>query len=227
MYIFAIILLVIVNICTIAFLSKYIFSDLKRQSRDFGEKAAELLKMYEGVEDFMETFYTESGALKSELEALTAEVEAMKAGAPAKSARAVSAPAAEREETETMPVPETTPVPVQEEAAAKRPRPSEPRKWDLFEAISREASAGLETATAADSDSAADPAPGENAAGEVQDDAGAPMRESKLEGVIRLYREGKTHSQIAKKLGVTKNEVDLIIKMHEDVLTPQKTQKDE
>jgi hypothetical protein len=221
MYIFAIILLVIVNICTIAFLSKYIFSDLKRQSRDFGERAAELLKMYEGVEDFMETFYTESGSLKSELEALTAEVAEMKAGAPAKAARVVSAPAA-TEQTALEPEPE----PIQEEIPAKRRRPSEPRKWDLFEAISREASSGIDTASATDSDSAADPAPGESVAGEVLDDAGAPVRESKLEGVIRLYREGKTHSQIAKKLSVTKNEVDLIIKMHEDVPAPQKTQKD-
>jgi hypothetical protein len=187
MYVFAIILLVILNICTIAFLSKYIFSDLKRRSADFEEKTGELFKMYEDVEGYMETFYTESDALKTKLEALAADVAELKTAI-----REVSTDRSEYAKKGRR-------------ASAAKPKPSAPSSWDLF-GTGEQDNAGEIAAVSGES--------GGDAAEIVPDAAADIPRETRLEGVLKLHREGKTHSQIAKELGVTKNEVDLIIKMY-------------
>jgi hypothetical protein len=70
--------LIFVLACVIAYLCKYIFSDLHRQNRDLREKEGKLLEMYESVEDFMEAFQTDTKASKAEMRALRGEMEALK-----------------------------------------------------------------------------------------------------------------------------------------------------
>ncbi|MDR1298923.1 MAG: helix-turn-helix domain-containing protein [Oscillospiraceae bacterium] len=70
--------LIFVMACVIAYLCKYIFSDLHRQNRDLQEKEGKLLEMYENVEDFMEDFQTDTKASKAEMRALRGEIEALK-----------------------------------------------------------------------------------------------------------------------------------------------------
>jgi hypothetical protein len=73
-----IIILAIIDVCTAGFavlLCRYIYSDLKRQSKAIEDKNAEMLRMYESIEGFMDTFYTESNALKAEVAEAKANVD--------------------------------------------------------------------------------------------------------------------------------------------------------
>jgi hypothetical protein len=73
-----IIVLAIIDVCTAGFavlLCRYIYSDLKRQSKAIEDKNAEMLRMYESIEGFMDTFYTESNALKAEVAEVKANVD--------------------------------------------------------------------------------------------------------------------------------------------------------
>ncbi|MDR1588982.1 MAG: hypothetical protein LBS51_02190 [Oscillospiraceae bacterium] len=268
-----IIVLLIVNICTVAFLSRYMYRDLRRRSKAVEEKNSELLKMYESIEGFMNTFYTETNALKaevaevraniddvrlrtasqvkdvfytetnalkaeltllknnaeevrprtisqvkdmlySETDALRAELAEVRAGADAACERVAaqlrdalyagidalrSEVALLREDAEEL---RTRTVPQDKKERAKRGRPRAVREENEPQPGARDAG---ETGEGG---------PGtEEAAGAVS--AGAPGGETRIDGVMRMHREGKSRQDIAKEMNMTKNEVDLIINLRE------------
>ncbi|MDR2356600.1 MAG: hypothetical protein LBD92_00735 [Oscillospiraceae bacterium] len=78
--------LVIANICAVIFaalLCRYIYADLRRQSKESREKNSEMLKMYENIEGFMDTFYSETNALKAEVAEVRANVDDVRVRAAA------------------------------------------------------------------------------------------------------------------------------------------------
>ncbi|MDR2665234.1 MAG: hypothetical protein LBC21_03010 [Oscillospiraceae bacterium] len=70
--------LIFVLACVIAYLCKYIFSDLHRQNRDLQDREGKLLEMYESVEGFMEDFHRDTNASKAEMRALRGEIESLR-----------------------------------------------------------------------------------------------------------------------------------------------------
>jgi hypothetical protein len=165
--------------CVIAFLCKYIFSELHRRNRDIQEKEGKLLEMYENVEDFMEVFQTGTRDSKDEMRSLREEIELLK------TIQSLV------EEAQPEEAPEPAKPPAQNADDTQR---------DVPEIVDAPAQPSVDEA-----DEAEDAEP-ENvlsgARGELRDD------------VMRLYGAGRSKCQIARELGVTQSEVELIIVMH-------------
>jgi len=186
-------------ICLIAILCKVLFSNVKQQHKLLDEKESKLLQLYQTVESIMDEFNDQVKAMTEELNEYELRL--------AKRAAAVCMPKpqepAKAETTERLPRAErvdSSRIRAAGEMLARAERiikndtpkpPVTPAKSDkgavsqrLFE------------------ETAAEPA---GAAAETQ------PQQTRNEAILALSAEGKTDAQIASELGITQNEVKLVI----------------
>ena len=184
-------------LCLIAILCKVLFSNVKRQYKLLDEKESKLLQLYRSVEGVMEEFGDQVKATTDELKDYEARI----------SARA---------------------------AAFIMPKPAEAAKVEQFEKLPRAERIDTGRIRAANEmlaraerivksnalKSPAPPAKNENGTvfqrlfdEQVSEPAAAEttVQHVKNEAILKLSEEGKTDVQIASELGITRNEVQLVI----------------
>lgn len=185
---------VFVLLCLLVLLCNYLFADLKRQKKLLDEKESKLLKLYSGLESTMDEFSDTVTAARTEwdqrhaqLQALAREVTGAAANArqapPARAAAPAPEPAPRKRTPKPAPSPEEPLIPAEEEAG--------------FQLLFEQASAVEEQPAAAPAES--------------QPEARRQRGPTRHDNILSLYEEGKTRTQIAQELGITQNEVDLVI----------------
>ena len=184
-------------ICLIAILCRVLFADLKRQHKLLDEKETKLLQLYRTVENIMEEFSDQVKATTDELK----EHENRMA----------------RRDLSVIPPPEA----VKKEPAAEKPA----RSVTVDSSRIRAASEVLESAERIiKGDTLKPPASsGSGARGAVfqkffdesvseqPDPPEESYKKSRKEAILALAAEGETDAQIASELGITRNEVKLVI----------------
>ena len=196
-------------ICLIAVLCKILFSDLKRQKKLLDEKETKLLQLYNTVESIMEEFADQVKATKDEL----SEYENRPAKRSAAAAAVAAAAAAASPETAQ------TPAPAKKEKPADKPS----RSTTVDATRIKAASDVLERAERINKIEMPKPASGtsngtvfqkffDDTEAEVSaEEAEEQNKKTRNEQILALAAEGKTDAQIASELGITRNEVKLVI----------------
>jgi len=182
-------------ICLIAILCKVLFADLRRQHKMLDEKETKLLQLYRTVENIMEEFNDQVRATTEELKDFETR--------SAKRALSVAQP----------------PEQVKKEKQIEKPS----RSVTVDSSRIRAASEVLERAERIiKSDKLKPPINSNNGAvfqmffDETEAEISANETEAKdkktrNEAILSLAAEGKTDAQIASELGITRNEVKLVI----------------
>jgi len=188
-------------VCLVAILCKVLFSNVKRQQKMLDEKETKLLQLYQTVESIMDEFNDQAKATTEELK----EYE-----------RRVAAHAASF----------ILPQPEQPEPPAPEPLEKLPRAERVAPSRIRAANEALVRAERMVRTDAAKPppAPVKNTSGAVfqrlfdetsadkpTSTAEAMSKPARNEAILALASEGKTEAQIASELGITQNEVSLVI----------------
>jgi len=188
-------------VCLIAVLFRVLFADVKRQHKLLDEKETKLLQLYRTVENIMEEFADQVKATTDELKEHESRL-------------------AKRDLSAAPP-----PEPAKKEPAAEKL----PRSVTVDSSRIRAASEVLERAERIiKSDTLKPPASygkgNGNANGgvvfqrffdesvsELPEPPAAAEKKTRKESILELAAEGKTDAQIASELGITRNEVKLVI----------------
>ena len=227
---------VFILVCLLMILYNYLFSDMKRQKKLLDEKENKLLRLYQSVEEALDDFHDsvegshgEITQQLRELGELHAEVERGLSGAAAHAPSRI----------ERVDAPRSHPA----APVAARPAPVQPTAEPPAQAIHQEPVASLADSIGQAANiralapppvapsAAAAPAPATPVASadsqmapppvfrqvmeavmEVEPPA-VPAAPARNEQILRLTREGRSSSQIAKELGITLSEVELVIGM--------------
>jgi hypothetical protein len=196
MYVFAIIALSVINII----LGKLAFSDIKRRGRSVGEQLAEAMRIYEHAAGFSEELRAYSRAAEDEISSLRAQAAALNERVESLERRG----RALREQPPPVAVADDVGGGAEErqELPIKKSRAKKERDAGAVKSAKQAPAApeAFQTAARDGARSAADP---------------SETRESNLDEVLRLHREGVPRGQIARQLEVTTTEVDLIISIYE------------
>jgi len=184
-------------ICLIAILCKVLFADLKRQHKLLDEKETKLLQLYRTVENIMEEFSDQARTTTEEIKEHESRL--------AQRAASIALPP---------------------EPAKKEPIEKLPRSVTVDSTRIRAASEVLERAERIIKSDALKPhsAAGNGNSGAVFqrffDETAAETPEpepekngtqSRREAILALAAEGKAEAQIASELGITRNEVRLVV----------------
>jgi len=191
-------------ICLIAILCKVLFSNVKQNHKLLDEKETKLLQLYQTVESIMDDFGDQAGAAIDEMKEYERRAAAMNA------ATALLMPEHfKREEPEKLPRAEKIDPNrmraasemlakaewiVRNDALKSHTAPPKSDNGDMFRRLFDEA-AGETPEYAAEY--AEEP----------------PVKPTRSEMILSLAEEGKTEAQIAKELGITQNEVKLVIEL--------------
>jgi len=194
-------------VCLVAVLCKVLFADLKRQHKLLDEKETKLLQLYRTVEGIMEEFADQAKATSEEIKEYESRV-AMRAASV------------------TLPPDKVNSEPLMEKLppAEKLPRSS----VTVDSSRIRAASEVLERAERIiKSETLKAPAkPGQGGGTVFQsffdETVGDPPATQRItnnkqhrnEKILALAAEGKTDAQIASELGITRNEVNLVIELN-------------
>ena len=216
-------------ICLIAILCRVLFADLRRQHKLLDEKESKLLELYRTVESVIEDFEDQSKAAMDEIREYESRA-AKRAATAAAAAAAVITPELPKPQTKApefkppvMDVVESNRMRVASEVLARAERmiknssvvqsavsanktPAQAKKEDsgVFQRLFDDASADTQQGYARG-----------NASGSAQTQA--PSRESLSEKssrndlILELAANGNSAPQIARELGITQNEVNLVI----------------
>ena len=209
---YAFALFVAALISLVALIFKLLFANVRRQHKDMKEKEEKLLQLYRSVENIMEEF---NDQVKTAMEDIK---ECEERAAAHINHMANTAHTAKKQET-----------PQRKEETEHQQKPErQGRSMTVDSSIIRAASEVLERAERMVKNGAekstAPPAGKASVNGEViqrlfddtigeQQIAGpeAQAMRKKRESILALAQEGKTHAQIAQELGITQNEVKLVI----------------
>jgi len=185
-------------ICLIAILCKVLFTDLKRQQKLLDEKESKILQLYNTVETIMEEF-------TDQVKATTEELKEYESRAITRMASITLPPEAVRKEQVLDKLPRTLPfnanrIRVAGEVLERAERiiksdaviPPEPLETNENGVVFQRFF-----------DDTADRLPPV-----VEDISGGQTRN---EAILTLAAEGKTYTQIASELGITQNEVQLVV----------------
>jgi len=191
-------------ICLVAVIFKVLFSNVKRQHKLLDEKETKLLQLYRTVENIMEEFNDQAKATTDELK----EYEKRTAARLATFATM----------TEVTPAHTETMNPMLKERVPRAERVDSGRMRAAGEVLARAGRINriephkTSTATVNNpkgavfqqffAESSAETPPAEEA---------PPSQQLRNEAILALAGEGKTHAQIASALGITQNEVKLVI----------------
>jgi len=182
-------------ICLIAILCKVLFADLRRQHKLLDEKETKLLQLYRTVENIMEEFSDQAKATTEELKDLENRT--------AKRAMAAVHP----------------PEPVKNEKPAEKQAAS----VTVDSSRLRAASEVLERAERIIKSDTLKPPLNNNSGAVFQmffdetdaeisaSETEAKNKKTRNEAILAMAAEGKTDVQIASELGITRNEVNLVV----------------
>lgn len=204
-------------ICLIAILCRVLFADLRRQHKLLDEKETKLLELYRTVESIIEDFEDQSRAAMDEIREY--ETRAAK--------RAVIAPPApEPPAQQKEAAPEFKP-PVMDVVVSNRMRVAgevlaRAERMVKNSSVVQPAVAANKAAAAAKSDdggvfrrmfddSSADAQTQPGSQNGAYDRESLSIKAVRNEAIVALAESGSTASQIAKELGITQNEVNLVI----------------
>ena len=194
-------------ICIIAIIIKMLFGNVRRQRKLLDEKETELLQLYRSVEGIMEGFNDQIQEAMDDIK------EHENRAAEHMAALSKQAEAAKKEEKESLPQPERKAKAMTVDSSRIR------AASEVLERAERmiKGSSQKKTTPAAWSGSGDviqrlfDDPMGEPADDNPQDEIETQIKNNKREDILALSKEGKTHSQIARDLGITQNEVKLVI----------------
>ena len=200
---YAFVLFVAALICLIAILFKLLFANTRRLKKLLDERESKLLQLYQTVESIMEDF-------TEQIKVAMEDIKEHENRAAKHMADLMKQAAAKKEAQ-----PEARPQP---EKPAKAMTVDSSRIRAASEVLERaermiKNSPGKKNITAAGGSGTGviqrlfDDTTGEQQAAEPEKQAVSKRRES----ILALAEEGKTHAQIARELGITQNEVKLVI----------------
>jgi len=186
-------------ICLIAILCKALFSNVKRQYKLLDEKETKLLQLYQTVESIMEDFDDQAKAAIEEIKDYEHN-----AAMNAATALLMREPA-RREEPEKL-------------QRADRMDPNRMRAASEMLAraewiVRNDAMKSHAAPPAGDNGATFQHIFDEAAGGEPEYAAEPPVKPTRSETILSLAEEGKTEAQIARELGITQNEVKLVIEL--------------
>ncbi|MCL2248412.1 MAG: hypothetical protein FWC13_04015 [Oscillospiraceae bacterium] len=204
-YVFA--LFIAALVCIVALVFKVLFSNVKRQQRMLDERETQILHLYNTIETIMEEF---SDQVKVSMD----EIKALEYRATSQIAAFQLPPELERKEQvlDKVQIPRTEPLTANRIRAAGEVLDRAERiiKHDLI--VNEEVAIPQQEPPAQNAgvfqkffDDAADGPPQEF---ELKN--GTPSRNDQI---MALAKEGKTDVEIASKLGITRNEVQLITRL--------------
>ena len=220
-------------ICVVAIICKLLFADVKRQRKLLDEKETKLLKLFHTVEGIMEEFSDQVKTATEEMkeyesraaQSVAALFTPQKPSKPSKSSKAnasrASAKPAESDgnEFEELFSPQKPEAP--ETAKADSSRVDSSRMRAAGEALERAEKLVLGAAPTKSLEAPAysgGKAVFQRIIDETVSDEPEPEPEEEISSkhartnsILELAEEGKTTAQIARKLGITQNEVKLII----------------
>ena len=188
-------------ICLVGILFKVLFSNVKRQRKLLDEKESKLLQLYQTIEGIMEEF-------SDQVKATAEEMREYEMRAAARATSFAVQPAAQ-------------PEAIIAEQAERRPRAEKIGSTRI-----RAASDALARAERIiKNDTLKNPAVtvknangvvfqrllDETSVEKLQEEPEAPAQQIRNEAILALADEGKTDAQIASELGITQNEVKLVI----------------
>jgi len=184
-------------LCLIAILCKVLFANVKRQYKLLDEKETKLLQLYQTVESIMEEF-------SDQIKAATEEIKEFELRTAARAAAAI-----------------LPPEPLKREVLEKLPRAERVDSSRMRAA--NDVLARAERIVKSDAlKNGAHPPNGDGGTvfhrlfdetvGEAPEGAAeTPNKQERTEAILALAGEGKTDAQIAQELGITQNEVKLVI----------------
>jgi len=184
-------------LCLIAILCKVLFSNVRRQRKLLDEKETKLLQLYQTVESIMEDFNDQARATTEDIKEYEHRA-AISAAAAASMSETVRYEQSERlpraEKAESSRLRAASEMLARAERIVnidvQRSSPPAARPDNkvvfqrLFDDTAREAQAEIKT---------------------------PPAKQNRSELILGLAEEGKTDAQIARELGITQNEVNLVI----------------
>jgi len=189
-------------ICLIAVLFKVLFSNVKQQHKLLDEKETKLLQLYNTVENIMEEF-------NDQVKATTEELKEYEKRTTARIAAFAATPAPVQPEIATA---------IRKERLPRAERVDSGRIRAASEVLARAERINRIDAYKAPSTTANNPKGAvfqrffNDTAAETPPPAEEPpSQQQRNEAILRLAGEGRTHAQIASELGITQNEVKLVI----------------
>ena len=210
-------------VCIIVVLCRLLFSDVKRQKKLLDEKESKLLKLYQSVEGIMEEFEDQAKAASEDI--LAFEQRAAKMAQQQKAAL----DAAKQELSNVKELQQDNSTHVLPSVAKRQPL-SEAKPMTVDSTKFR-ATGGIydraervvmgETAkTPGVGAKGMDSADGtgfhrvmEEASEALPDASEEPSKHKNIDEILALSKEGKNSAQIARILGITRNEVSLVIEL--------------
>ena len=190
-------------ICLIAVLLRVLFADVKRQHKLLDEKETKLLQLYRTVENIMEEFADQAKATTDELKEHEIRLSKRDLSAAPPPEPAKKEPAAEK-------LPRSVTVDSSRIRAASEVLERAERiiKGD---ALKPPAPARKGNGSASASSGAVFQRFFDESVSELPEPPAAAVKKSRKESILELAVEGKTDAQIASELGITRNEVRLVI----------------
>jgi len=186
-------------ICVIAILCKVLFANVKRQKKLLDEKESQILQLYTSVETLMEEF-------TEQVKMTTNELKEQEYRATKHMSAFDLPPELEKKEQILEKLPRTLPfdanrIKVAGEVLQRAERIIKSDKVDTPAVQAKEENGAVFHKFFDDAVDSAPPTPAEKAA-KVQ---------TKTDAILELAAEGKTDIEIASELGITRNEVLLVI----------------
>ena len=187
-------------ICLIAILCKVLFTDLKRQQKLLDERESKLLQLFNTVETIMEEF-------TDQVKATTEELKEYESRALTRMTTISLPPEAVKKEQVLEKLPRTLPFNANRIRVAGEVLERAERITKSDAVITPEVPEKNENGPVFQKffDETADRLP------PVADEA--PYKQPKNESILALAAEGKNTAQIASELGITQNEVQLVIEL--------------
>ena len=201
---YAFALFVTAMICIIAILFKMLFADVRRQKKMLDEKESELLKLYRTVENLMEEFTDQVKSTTREIKIHEDKIMKLRAKAQQQSVEKRIQEQAAPEMTEQLPKRMTV------DSNSDRIRLA----GDLIERQERVIKGNMVNPNSANTRKPEFQQIFTEKEKEIQTiDATTNAKKKRTDTVMALSKQGKTAAEIAKELGITQNEVRLIIEL--------------
>ena len=195
-------------ICLIAILFKLLFANVRRQHKLLDEKEAKLLQLYRTVESIMDEF---NDQIRTSID----EIKEYENRAVAHMAESIAQP------RETY-ITEEPPAPLQPVKSSAKPMTVDSTRIRAASEVLERAERMVKSSGKKTVSSAAKAADGEVIQRLFDEPSGEPGEESvdgqptggRWASILALADEGKTRAEIAKELGITQNEVKLVIDLN-------------
>ena len=192
-------------ICLIAIVFRVLFAGVRRQRKLLEEKETELLKLYRSVESIMEGFNDQIQAAMEDIKDYENRAAAHMASL------SKQAEQAKNEGSERLPQPDKQENAITVDSSRIR------AASEVLERAERMIKGGPQNVQKKTTPPARNGTGGiiqricDDTEDEEQPDEIDEQAKSKRDNILVLAKEGKTHSQIARDLGITQNEVKLVI----------------